>query len=166
MGKRRRERDRPKAANNAPYHPNKRILLSYDSDEEHHQYDGDSPVGTGHPTTVDAITANYEIAEYPDDEYNIDGESEDAGARGRDEAGITKDDPPPTEGEAVEEADEVVPQGRGKTSKRRRTVGRNATTGQWPALGSLAYERDEDEEAEEEEDDDSAGAMAYLRAVR
>ena len=66
MGKRRRERDKPKAGPEAPYNPNKRVLLSYgDSDDEAGEVMGaPGPRGNTHLT-------HYAIDEYISDEENV-----------------------------------------------------------------------------------------------
>lgn len=58
MPKRRRERDRPKARPGAPYNPNERILLSYDSEgiEDVTPNEGDSPAAdTASPKAQQAV---------------------------------------------------------------------------------------------------------------
>lgn len=147
MAKKRRERDRPKAALDAPYNPNKRILLSYASDDE--TEDGrELAAGTGHPGAVDAVSADYEIAAYPDDE------EESAHEDGEIYTSATKSE------DVVDTAD-----GGDGGAIFSRGVTRNVATGQWPALGSLSYQYDEDEE-DGEYDSTEEEAMAYLRAVR
>jgi len=156
MAKRRRERDRPKAASDAPYNPNKRVLLSYASDDEQEEDVLDQPAGTGRPGAVDAISANYEIAAYPEDE----GESESQG----DEDGAAVAGP--TTGAGGSDVGDGTPKGTGNAMFVRGVM-KNEVTGQWPVLGSLSYQWDEDEEGEVEEyDSTEEEAMAYLRAVR
>ncbi|KAK5133475.1 hypothetical protein LTR08_007717 [Meristemomyces frigidus] len=153
MGKKRRERDRPKSTQDAAYNPNKRVLLSYASDDE--QEDVEQPAGTGHNAAVDVASANYQIAPYPEDDGG---------------AAITSDGEP-TAGtiasEGVSEAaDDGADGGKGKGSaKFSRGVTRNVTTGQMPAIGTLAYQWDEDDEDRQYESAEEE-AMAYLRAVR
>ncbi|TKA74682.1 hypothetical protein B0A55_04712 [Friedmanniomyces simplex] len=153
MGKkRRRERDRPKGAPEAFYNPNKRVLLSYASDDEHE--DGlEQAAGTGHPGAIDNVTANYQIAAYRDDDEQSLGED--------DAVGPVPDSVDATGGskKTDEEPNESGIFSRGTT--------KDPTTGQWPALGSTPYQWEEEEDEEgfvyestEEE------AMAYLRAVR
>ena len=153
MTKRRRERDRPKASQDAPYNPNKRVLLSYASDEEQ-EVVVEQSAGTGHPTAVDVASANYEIAEYLDDDAvtaaeDIEVPSSAVASRATSEAA--------GDGKHKHRGD-----GRAKSS---RGVPRNATTGQAPAIGTLAYQWDEDDEEGEYESAEEE-AMAYLRAVR
>ncbi|TKA71519.1 hypothetical protein B0A55_06118 [Friedmanniomyces simplex] len=153
MGKkRRRERDRPKGAPDAVYNPNKRVLLSYASDDEHE--DGLKQAGgTGHPGAVDSVTANYRIAAYRDDDEQSLGEV--------DAVGPVLDSVDATGGS--KKTDEEP----NKSGLFSRGTTKDPMTGQWPALGSTSYqwEEEEDEEGVEYE---STGeeAMAYLRAVR
>lgn len=163
MVKRRRERDRPKAANEAAYHPNKRVLLSYASDEESAvAAAGGHPAGTGFPQAVNTVTADYEIPVYPEED---EAEAEDTPQQ-KAELGAV---------DVVEEVeDELKEQRHGGNSLWSRTVSRNPSTGQWPALGSLSYQQDaedeegavDDDEDSEEYDNDEDEAMAYLRSVR
>lgn len=152
MGKKRRERDRPKAALDAPYNPNKRILLSYASDDEEED-EVEITAGTGHPAAVDEVSADYEIPAYPDDAEDSIGENH-------------KDVAPAPDGsaDASEAASEAVGEADGGATFTR-GVTRNAMTGQWPALGSLSYQYDEEED-DEDYDSTEEEAMAYLKAVR
>lgn len=160
MGKRRRERDRPKAAHDAQYNPNKRVLLSYGSDEEEDELD--QPVGTGRPDALDAVIDNYQIEEYPDDDKDEAEQSTtivEPSSRSSDQIVGERN----SEGASAE----------GPSAKRKppsnRGPRRNESTGQFPALGSLSYQWENeagDGEDGEDEDNTQAEAMAYLRAVR
>ena len=151
MVKKRRERDRPKASQDAPYNPNKRVLLSYASDDEQEEVVEQS-AGTGHPTAVDVASANYEIAEYLEDDGVAVAENV-----GDPVSAIAN-------GAVSEVAEDSTHRGDGR-AKSSRAVTRNVTTGQAPAIGTLAYQWDEDDEEGEYESAEEE-AMAYLRAVR
>ena len=62
MPKRRRERDRPKAGPEAAYNPNKRVLLSYDSDGEELGNELEQVLSTGCALLAEAPTTKNEIA--------------------------------------------------------------------------------------------------------
>ena len=159
MAKRRRERDRPKAGPDSVYNPNKRVLLSYASDEEEDVEDvSEHTLGTGHIAAAEAATADYTIAPYPDDDDEYV--------------------PEPLEEHVAEEAPALVQdesseisaneQSNNRRSHYKPSTFRNAITGQWPALGSLAFQWDDEGEGEDVESYDSVEeeAMAYLKAVR
>lgn len=155
MAKRRRERDRPKAAPDSIYNPNKRVLLSYASDEEEEEVE--QPTGTGAPEAVETVTADYEIAEYPDEDLPPKEPS----------ASSSKHEDEDNEGaeEDGEEDDEGYNH-RNDDSLWVRGQRRNMLTGQWAALGSLSYQWEEDECEEEAYDSTEEEAMSYLRSVR
>ncbi|KAK5113173.1 hypothetical protein LTR85_010991 [Meristemomyces frigidus] len=155
MGKRRRERDRPKAALDAPYNPNKRILLSYASDDEQEEREEQEelPAGTGQPTAEDEVSADYKIPAYPDDEQEVANHGAKDAVHALNGSGEASE----VASEAAGEADGGAIFSRGVT--------KNISTGQWPALGSLSYQYDEDED-EDGYDSTEEEAMAYLRAVR
>ncbi|KAI7158661.1 hypothetical protein KC349_g4653 [Hortaea werneckii] len=147
MTKRRRERDRPKSGPESIYNPNKRVLLSYGSDEEQDD-DVEQPTGTGHPGAVDANVADYQIPSYDEED---DGPADQVAGE---TAAAVNGSPEP-----------VAQQEKGHSN---RNVRRNELTGQMPAIGSLSYQWEEDEDGEIGDDYDSTEeeAMAYLRAVR
>ncbi|KAI6866300.1 hypothetical protein KC323_g4016 [Hortaea werneckii] len=149
MTKRRRERDRPKSGPESIYNPNKRVLLSYGSDEEQDDDNVEQPTGTGHPGAVDANVANYQIPSYDDEE------DDEPASQVADETAATVNGTPEL----------VAQQEKGRSN---RNVRRNELTGQMPAIGSLSYQWEEDEDGEIDDDYDSTEeeAMAYLRAVR
>ncbi|KAK4555403.1 hypothetical protein LTR86_007700 [Recurvomyces mirabilis] len=158
MTKRRRERDRPKAGPDSVYNPNKRVLLSYASDEE----DTDDGIGrtlnTGNTAAVDAVSADYAIAPYPEEEEEY--VPEPLGEPVSEEAPVP----------AQDKSSEISTNGQSNNQRShyKRGTTKNAITGQWPALGSLAYQWDDEGEGEDVEIYDSAEeeAMAYLKAVR
>ncbi|SMY29743.1 unnamed protein product [Zymoseptoria tritici ST99CH_1A5] len=154
MVKRRRERDKPKAGPEALYNPNKRVLLSYASDEEEVEeealpaaeelvamrasataYDAaeDAEAEDLDDVEVEGDVSNYQMTEYPDEE------SEEAGDE-----------------EVEEEESEVLVDEWAKTKRK------DPTTNQWTSLGPPPPDTDE----EDEYDPDTEEAMAYLRAVR
>lgn len=166
MTKRRRERDKPKSGPESLYNPNKRVLLSYASDEE------EAAAGNvQEPTDVDAAEvavddrtlANYQMTEYLDSEDEavlgaaIDG---DGASELGDES--TKEGDEDIEEDGEDEGTSAIQDkaidGRGPPVKR------DPATQQWPTLGPVSYGDDEDED--EEYDPETEEAMAYLRAVR
>jgi len=160
--RKRRERDRPKAGPAAAYHPNKRVLLSYASDEEEGEggLELEQPAGTGHPQAVDAVTSNYEIATYRDDDEQSSEEED---------PNVMEDVGSPKQPELVErEVASPAETTRKKNDRpQKKAVQRHSETGQWPALGSLSYQWDDGEEGPYEEHDSATEeAMAYLRGVR
>ncbi|KAI6826431.1 hypothetical protein KC357_g4115 [Hortaea werneckii] len=150
MTKRRRERDRPKSGPESIYNPNKRVLLSYGSDEEQDDDNVEQPTGTGHPGAVDANVANYQIPAYDEDEEEAEPADQ---IEEKTAAGVNGSSEP------------VAQKEKGRSN---RNVRRNELTGQMPAIGSLSYQWEEDEDGEIDDDYDSTEeeAMAYLRAVR
>ncbi|KAK6429696.1 hypothetical protein LTR95_014153 [Oleoguttula sp. CCFEE 5521] len=178
MGKRPRERDRPKAGPNAGYNPNKRILLSYDSEEETQVLDpvpvvdpravkSTSPTVAGAsvrvsingPFTKAQTQGNGGIAEFnageelPEEDDDYDSAALVMKSHGGHEvAGVSL-----KESVDVTPEDEQATQASGKP-------GKNASTNQMPAIGSLAFQWDD--ESEDGGASEVAEAMAYLRAVR
>lgn len=163
--KRRRERDRPKAANDASYNPNKRVLLSYDSDEGPIEDEALVQVPQGHPQ-AEADLTNYKIVEYLDDEEEeeeMKEKSKDQGPKDKSKQAVVH-----KQADAVRATEE--PTSKVMKAKWSRAVHKNEATGQWPALGSLTYQWDEEYDNDDEEMEQLSGsddeAMAYLRAVR
>ncbi|KAK3670719.1 hypothetical protein LTR78_009411 [Recurvomyces mirabilis] len=158
MTKRRRERDRPKAGPDSVYNPNKRVLLSYASDEEDTDDDIGQTLGTGNTAAVDAVSADYAIPPYPQEEEEYIPEP----------LGEPVNEDAPTS--VPDESSEISTneQSNNQRSHYKRSTTKNAITGQWPAIGSLAYQWDDEGEGEGVESYDSAEeeAMAYLKAVR
>ena len=158
MPKRRRERDRPKAAHDAPFNPNKRVLLSYESDEEVEDED-----------IVDA-PEKQALMDRPVAAYTEDGPVE-REAQAKSAAEAMMPDQMQDPGEAQQEDDEVLdedpeaPHANEASLWTRGGVRKNEYTGQWAALGSLAYQYEDGEEDEEFESEEEE-AMAYLRGVR
>ncbi|KAK0267197.1 hypothetical protein LTR35_016472 [Friedmanniomyces endolithicus] len=151
--KRRRERDRPKAASDAVYNPNKRVLLSYASQDEHEE-SLEQTEGDGHPGATLGVTPDKMNVPSCDDDVQRIVE--------HDVMGLVPDLEEGTEGsERVDER----PNDSGLFS---RATAKDSTTGQWPALGSRMRqwneEQNEEEDAEYESTEDEA--MAYLRAVK
>lgn len=144
--RKRRERDKPKAAPDAVYNPNKRVLLSYASDD-----DNEGGVEkAGLPPTVDRATAERQrIPQFEEVERDADG-----GGAAHIEPGS----------EEVTPDDERVMQVNEPRSLLRKTA-KDPMTGQWPALGSMLHDED-DQHSDAECDSTEEEAMAYLRAVR
>ena len=152
MNKRKRERDRPKAAHDSPYDPNKRVQLSYSSGEEIKDGTEELPAGSVCSSLAETVPADYQIEEYPDEEEEA--------AEGAEEETV--------KGAEVEEQpdhENAVVSDKNDDTLWSRSSHRNHVTGQYPALGSLSYES-EGGEAEEEYDSTEEDAVAYLRAVR
>ena len=161
MPKRRRERDRPKAAADAPYNPNKRILLSYESDDEKDAEQ--QSIGSQSATAPDAATADYKIEEYPDED-----EESSTHAQSDEPPGVREDDAEAVQ-DGLGDGDQAGAPKHDKPTFSRASH-KNDATGQWPALGSLSYQWEDEEEEEKKEDDEydstEEEAMAYLRSVR
>ncbi|KAK5679455.1 hypothetical protein LTS10_008273 [Elasticomyces elasticus] len=147
--KKRRERDKPKAAPNSVYNPNKRVLLSYASDDEVEETAEDV---ADEGDTGEADKDNQATSQFADAETKVEDGVDVVDAV---PAVVLKED---TEKSHEEKSNEP-----GLFS---RSTGRDPTTGQWPAIGTAISnwddESDEDVEFEAAEDE----AMAYLRAVR
>ena len=154
MGKKRRERDRPKAAHDAPYNPNKRVLLSYESDDQ--DEDEDQDVGVIENPLLQRAANDYSI--HAPEEVQ-DATAQIAGAEQDDEKQDLHGD---EDVERIEGEDQPQSNDAGLWL---RPTGRNIATGQWAALGSLSYQYDDEDEGEEYESEEEE-AMAYLRAVR
>lgn len=160
MPKRRRERDKPKSGPESLYNPNKRVLLSYASDEEETSATDNAaeplPVDPAEAAIDDRTLANYQMDEYPDSENDaapgapVD-ESVDAYAR---EDGY---------GYARENIDDVEYQVTSTTWNNRGARDWDGPTLK-PMLGPVSHGEGQDDE--EEYDPDTEEAMAYLRAVR
>lgn len=161
MVKARRERDRPKARPDALYNPNKRVKLSYGSDESIKEEEEDE----AHHETADQVAADESVANYKIEEY-VDHEGvEDLNTThvpGREEAHGTE----PLRRDDLDEGEDTQRKNKGPLWSRETL--KNQATGQWLALGSLSYQWEDGEDFGEEEEYDSTEeeAMAYLRAVR
>lgn len=166
MPKRRRERDRPKSGPESLYNPNKRVLLSYASDNDEEEVP-DATQQDGSTLLVnERQIANYQIDEYPndDDEAKSDHEQE-AQAGGEDDSGDA-DQATDQQVEAFEGDDgydDYTHQSVNKNGSRK--VRRNQTTNQIPSLGLISFQWD-DEDEDEYYESETEEAMAYLRAVR
>jgi hypothetical protein len=149
MTKRRRERDRPKAGPETTFNPHKRVHLSYgeDDDPEQDATSLDEPPPIRYPTA--SASADSALHTPPD---NMQPEQTN-----------TSDD----DGDSASQK----PAGKSKKpsdsrKKANAHPGKNESTNQKPALGSLAYQWEgsgDDEEGDMSEEDE---AMAYLKAVR
>nr|OQO32699.1 hypothetical protein B0A51_00077 [Rachicladosporium sp. CCFEE 5018] len=178
MGKRPRERDRPKAGPNAGYNPNKRILLSYDSEEETQVLDPAPFVDPRAVKSTSSTIAGARSRSLSDDKFTSAQTQADGGpAEWNDGKELPKDDDEydpaalvmdshgdneiagvsREEDDNVTSEDEQAIQASGKP-------GKNASTNQVPAIGSLAFQWDN--EPEDGGESEVAEAMAYLKAVR
>ncbi|KAK4495462.1 hypothetical protein PRZ48_013793 [Zasmidium cellare] len=157
--KRRRERDRPKNGPEASYDPNKRVLLSYASDEDEENVEDVSQHRD--PTTQDDQDfTNYQIDEYPEDEENVTVGAERPIETG--EEAKTPEDQQYTHKKV--ESSRQAQHGKAST-KWGANVRRNEKTNQYPQLGLVSFSWDE-EDQDEDYDSTTEEAMAYLRAVR
>ncbi|KAK4950215.1 hypothetical protein LTR10_011194 [Elasticomyces elasticus] len=146
MAKKRRERDKPKAAPNSVYNPNKRVLLSYASDDEVED-------------TVEEVAEEGDVGE-ADKDSQATVQLADAETKVEDAVDVVNAVLAVVVKEDTEKAPEEKSNESGLFS---RSTGRDPTTGQWPAIGTaISNWDDEDVEFEAAEDE----AMAYLRAVR
>ena len=104
---------------------------------------------------------DYKIEEYVDDDDVEDIPGFNRPNPEQDEGGLK------TPKHGNEEVDEETAQNN-DNSRWSRSTQKNYTTGQWPALGSLSYQWEDNEEEKHDEEYDSTEeeAMAYLRAVR
>lgn len=155
MPKRRRERDRPKAAHDALYNPNKRVLLSYESDEEveEHKIAATENPGLERLVTDSSLEAEVEKEDLSAaDSKGVRQSSREGGAEEADDKAEEDD------------LDDQQPR-TNDDSLWNRPISKNAYTGQWAAIGSLSYQY-EDEEEQEDFESEEEDAMAYLRAVR
>lgn len=152
MAKKRRERDRPKAAHDALYNPSKRVRLCYASDEEIEDGVEEQANSTRYPIAARTTTSVEERSEEIESEFESSSHSSthrELFEEAWEEDGLDE----------VEEEDRVT----NEASLWTRGIRRNDTTGQWAALGSLSYQWEEDEENYDSEEEE---AMSYLRAVR
>lgn len=151
--KRRRERDKPKSGPDALYNPNKRVLLSYASDDEGEEVDDP----TQRPSTMSI------------DEQPAAGENAKLGTERALETNEEQDLPEDEDQQDLEEKDEDLGQiQQSKPSKKwlgENRVRRNEKCNQYPQLGLVSFQWDEEDE-DEEYDSTTEEAMAYLRAVR
>lgn len=161
MGKRRRERDRPKAGPEAAYDPNKRVLLTYESDRD--DEDGEVADARKQPSAAasnvhDARVANYQMDEYPDDEQESEANAD---------SPVSQSSPAQRQRHAnrKEGGDSAVRPQHGQRSNLNAEIKKNKSTNQVPSLGLLSYAYDDDAE-DEEYDSTTEEAMAYLKAVR
>ncbi|PPJ59814.1 hypothetical protein CBER1_04321 [Cercospora berteroae] len=175
MPKRRRERDKPKCGPEATYDPNKRVLLSYGSDDE--DVEVATPPADAAPDMAldESALANYQIAEYPDDEEEpeatLGAEAEADTAPGLEDKQNAV--PAPREPRELGYADGpdgdedhrrgAAPIPQPSTSKRQRGVGKS-DTGQRVTLGAAA--NNDDNYNEEDYDSTTEEALAYLESVR
>ncbi|KAK0907686.1 hypothetical protein LTR57_017161 [Friedmanniomyces endolithicus] len=151
--KRRRERDRPKAASDAVYNPNKRVLLSYASEEQH---DGslEQTESESHPGATVEFTPKKPSTPVRDEEEQRTVEGDVIG--------------PVPDSEDGTEGSESVAERPNESGLFSRATAKDSATGQWPALGSRMRQWNEEQDGQEDAEYDSTEdeAMAYLRAVK
>jgi hypothetical protein len=157
MVKRRRERDRPKAGPETAFNPHKRVHLSYgeDNDPEQDVAGLDEPSPIRYPTL--SASADSPLQTPPDTTSH-----EQAARTSTSEAGDGDDDSTTATQKPAGKPDKPSD----SRKKANANPGKNESTNQKPALGSLAYQWEgsgEDEEGDMSEEDE---AMAYLKAVR
>lgn len=155
MVKRRRERDRPKAAHDALYNPNKRILLSYASDDESQPVEQQAARNIADLSTMHSTTVVEGVEEGVE---SIEASSRDSAAHRELFEEASQEDAE----EDVDSSKQIPNDG----SLWARKTTKNTTTGQWAALGSLSYQWEEDEYDGQDYDSTEEEAMSYLRAVR
>lgn len=154
MVKRRRERDQPKAGPEAAYNPHKRVLLSYGEDDEPEQDAAtlEQPLPINYPVlAAPVVTA-------PGAEPDV-GQHEQAARTSISAGNIDPATAPQNPARRPDQSSDT----RKKTNAH---PGKNESTNQKPALGSLSYQwegsgDDQDGSLSEENE-----AMAYLKAVR
>lgn len=174
MGKRRRERDKPKYAPDGAYDPNKRVLLSYGTDDEDDEVATREVKKAAELAVNDSRLANYQMTEYPEDEgegeVTVGAVTELAPSSGLKGKENTKPEPEQRIGQEGAEwepiLDKEVP--RAVTFRQSRTSGKaretgDPETGQRLALGAAARDHDDHEE---EYDSTTEEALAYLNSVR
>lgn len=177
MVKRRRERDKPKNAPDGAYDPNKRVLLSYGSDDDEDVEVATREVAKAADLAVDeSRLANYQMTEYPEDEeegeVTVGAAAEAVPASALDGKDTTESATQQQNGhngaDAKRTLEEDTPQSitfkPNRTNSKPREVA-YPDTGQRLALG--AAPRDHDEEQDDEEyDSTTEDALAYLNSVR
>lgn len=157
MAKRkRRERDRPKGGPEAVYNPNKRVLLSYASDDDAEAVE-EKVEGGALENAQEDVPEDYIIAPYPEDELSSKQD------RGYQNGGVNAEALEVSDG--AEDEDALAPTTVSRKPASR--IGAHPLTGQRPALGTIEYQWDDNDGVEDPEyDSEEAEAMAYLKAVR
>lgn len=158
MTKRRRERDKPKAGPDAVYNPHKRLHLSYGDDDDEPE---DASAALDQPPPI-----NYPLAAVPTAASSAarpdSTRKEQAAQTTTDDADGDEYNPDTASSTPLRDAEKH----KAARKKANAYPGKNETTNQKPALGSLSYQwegnYDDGEENLNEEDE----AMAYLKAVR
>lgn len=164
MPKRRRERDRPKSGPESLYDQNKRVLLSYESDDEEEEHASRSP--SPPRKVIKAKEGTIPQPEYARSAVRFNQESKEA----LEEDGEHGDDVQSAHEDGLSEEEEKHST-RKRPRQRRDYPLRNGTTGQFAALGLWSYQWEDEEyepgsDEEEISDHEYAEAMAYLEAVR
>jgi len=154
MTKRRRERDKPKAGPDAAYNPHKRVHLSYGDDDELEEDSTtlEQPPPIKYPTVTKS-----------------DSSPPNAHQKGGQEAGATRPEEEDDEYDpavALPTTDAKAEKSKHARKKANAHPGKNESTNQKPALGSLSYQWEGQEDGDEESLSEEDEAMAYLKAVR
>lgn len=156
--KRRRERDRPKGGPDDSYDPNKRVLLSYASDGDA-DVEGASEQPLQQPSQSNQDLSTYQMDEYPEEEGDVEVAAERPAEMGR-----QKDVPTQRDAEDKNANNRQTQQSK-TSNKWGNNVKRNERTNQYPQLGLVSFQWDNEDE-DEDYDSTTEEAMAYLRAVR
>lgn len=152
MPKRRRERDRPKAGPESAYNPNKRVLLSYGSDDDEPEEGHEQQDVAVEAELEGRNIANYEMTEYPETDAQAELGAQPEPAEPIDSHPATAE---AAGGEAIGEEEEPPsrPSEGWKNDARK-----NHETNQYMAVGMENEDDGYDSTTEE--------AMAYLRTVK
>lgn len=148
--KRRRERDKPKSGPDALYNPNKRVLLRYATDDEGEDVNNSTQQPSD--TAVHGLPREEEHAEIGAERTAEMNEGTDL-LEDRDQQLVDPD---------LGQRQQNKPQ---KKWPGGNNVKRNERYNQYPQLGLVSFQWDEEDE-DEEYDSMTEDAMAYLRAVR
>ncbi|KAF7196963.1 hypothetical protein HII31_01881 [Pseudocercospora fuligena] len=153
MPKRRRERDRPKAGPESAYNPNKRVLLSYGSDDDEPEETTEKQQDAVVEAELEGRNiANYQMTEYPesDGEVGLGAQSEPVEHT---ETGLATAEA--AEGEALGKEEETTSQ---PPEGWKNDARKNHETNQYMAVGM--------ENEDDGYDSTTDEAMAYLRTVK
>ncbi|EME86904.1 uncharacterized protein MYCFIDRAFT_77300 [Pseudocercospora fijiensis CIRAD86] len=152
MPKRRRERDRPKAGPESAYNPNKRVLLSYGSDDDEPEEITEHQDVAVQAELEGRNIANYQMTEYPDSDSEVGLGAQPEGTEQTETHLATAE---AAEGEAVGEEEETPSR---PSEGWRNDARKNHETNQYTAVGMENEDDGYDSTTEE--------AMAYLRTVK
>lgn len=155
--KRRRERDKPKSGPDALYNPNKRVLLSYATDEE--EEDVDDSTQQPSKTSLDESQSRHEDTK----------SGAERAVETNEERHLPEDQDQQVKAMDEEDQDQNLAQRQQSRTPKKwpggKNVKRNEKYNQYPQLGLVSFQWDEEDE-DEEYDSTTEEAIAYLRAVR